>query len=254
MTDGMLLYVENLTKVFSRKGQPDVTAVRDVSFVLAPGERLGLIGESGSGKSTVARLITRLIAPTGGHIFFDGEDIADARGPALRALYRKVQMVFQSPRESFDPRRTLGDGIGESLGNAGMPADEVREEVGRLLEACGLSPDFAARYPHEASGGQAQRAAIARALAIQPKLLICDEATSALDVTVQSEIVTLLDELTRNRGMACLFICHDIALVQSFCSRALVMKDGAIVEEGAPDDLVCAPKTDYTKMLIESVL
>ena len=254
MTDEILLSVENLTKIFSRKGQPNVTAVRDVSFDLAPGERLGLIGESGSGKSTVAKLITRLLEPTSGQIRFDGEDITEARGSALRALYRKVQMVFQSPQGSFDPRRTLGDGIGESLGNAGLSASEVRVKVGRLLEACGLPADFTARYPHEVSGGQAQRAAIARALAIQPKLLICDEATSALDVTVQSEIVALLDALTRERGMACLFICHDIALVQSFCDRVLVMKDGAIVEEGASDDLVRAPKHPYTKMLIESVL
>ncbi len=254
MTGETLLEAEDLAKVFSRKGQPDIIAVRGVSFSLSRGERLGLIGESGSGKSTVARLLTRLLAPTRGRVRFDGTDIGEARGEALRAYYREVQMVFQSPRESFDPRRTLGDGIGESLRNAGMPAAEVRGEVGRLLSASGLSPDFAARYPHEASGGQCQRAAIARALAIKPKLLICDEATSALDVTVQSEIIALLDTLTRERGMACLFISHDIALVQDFCDRALVMKDGEIVEAGTPDALVRAPRHPYTKSLIESVL
>ena len=148
----------------------------------------------------------------------------------------------------------MGDGIGESLLNVGQSRAEVREEVGRLLEAVGLSPGFAERYPHEVSGGQCQRAAIARAVAIRPKLLICDEATSALDVTVQAEIVALLSRLMRERGMACLFICHDIALAQSVCDRFLVMYRGKIVEEGTPDEVVQSPKREYTKMLIESVL
>ena len=246
-----ILQAQSLKKIFSRNGQNDFLAVDGVSFDISAGECVGLIGESGSGKSTVANMIARLLDPNAGRIFLDGEDVTDAEA---RKIFRTVQMIFQSPQESFDPRRTLGDGVGESLLNVGRPRAEVRGEVGRLLEAVGLSPDFAERYPHEVSGGQCQRAAIARAIAIRPKLLICDEATSALDVTVQAEIVALLSRLMRERGMACLFICHDIALAQSACDRFLVMYRGKIVEEGAPDEVVQSPKREYTKMLIESVL
>ena len=245
------LQVQDLKKIFTRDGQSDFLAVDGVSFDISAGECVGLIGESGSGKSTVANMIARLLDPTEGRILLDGEDITDV---GARKIFRTVQMIFQSPQESFDPRRTLGDGIGESLLNVGQSRAEVRGEVGRLLEAVGLSADFANRYPHEVSGGQCQRAAIARAVAIHPKLLICDEATSALDVTVQAEIVALLSRLMRERGMACLFICHDIALAQSVCDRFLVMYRGKIVEEGAPDEVVQSPKQEYTKMLIESVL
>ena len=246
-----ILRVQNLKKIFTRDGQSDFLAVDGVSFDVASGECVGLIGESGSGKSTVANMIARLLDPTEGRILLDGEDVTDAEA---RKIFRTVQMIFQSPQESFDPRRTLGDGIGESLLNVGQPRAGVREKVGRLLAAVGLSPDFANRYPHEASGGQCQRAAIARAVAIEPKLLLCDEATSALDVTVQAEIVALLSRLMWERGMACLFICHDIALAQNFCDRMLVMYRGKIVEEGTPDEVVQSPKKEYTKMLIDSVL
>ena len=246
-----ILQMQGLKKIFTRKGQRDFLAVDGVSFDMAQGECLGLIGESGSGKSTVANMIARLLDPDEGQIVLDGEDVTQAD---VRAVCRKVQMVFQSPQESFDPRRTLGDGVGESLLNAGKIASEVREEVAQLLEAVGLPPDFVRRYPHEVSGGQCQRAAIARALAIRPKLLLCDEATSALDVTVQAEIVTLLSRLMRERGMACLFICHDVALAQDFCDRLLVMHRGKIVEEGTPNEIVQSPKQEYTKMLIDSVL
>ena len=245
------LQVQDLKKIFTRDGQSDFLAVDGVSFDISAGECVGLIGESGSGKSTVANMIARLLDPTEGRILLDGEDVTDV---GARKIFRTVQMIFQSPQESFDPRRTLGDGIGESLLNVGQSRAEVRGEVGRLLEAVGLSADFANRYPHEVSGGQCQRAAIARAIAIEPKLLICDEATSALDVTVQAEIVALLSRLMRERGTACLFICHDIALAQSVCDRFLVMYRGKIVEEGAPDEVVQSPKREYTKMLIESVL
>ena len=246
-----ILQAQSLKKIFTRGGQSDFLAVDGVSFDISAGECVGLIGESGSGKSTVANMIARLLDSTEGRILLDGEDVTDAEA---RKIFRTVQMIFQSPQESFDPRRTLGDGIGESLLNVGQSRAEVREKVGRLLEAVGLSPDFAERYPHEASGGQCQRAAIARAIAIGPKLLICDEATSALDVTVQAEIVALLSRLRRERGMACLFICHDIALAQDFCDRLLVMHKGKIVEEGTPDEIIQSPKQAYTKMLIESIL
>ena len=165
-------------------------------------------------------------------------------------------MVFQTPTDSFDPRCTLGDGIGESLRNNGRSRAETKAEVARLLEQCGLTAEFASRYPHQVSGGQCQRAAIARALAVGPKLLICDEATSALDVTIQKEIIALLNELRRNHGseLSILFICHDIALVQQFCDRVLVMYKGRIVEKGKPDDVIRNPRNDYTKRLIESIL
>lgn len=170
--------------------------------------------------------------------------------------YQKMQMVFQTPADSFDPRRTLGDGIGESLRNAGMSAKDARREVERLLEKCGLPAEFANRYPHQVSGGQCQRAAIARAIAIKPRLLICDEATSALDVTIQAEILELLNQLRgqQGAGLSILFICHDIALVQKFCDRVLVMYHGRIVEQGNPDAVIQNPQNDYTKRLIDSVL
>lgn len=251
-----ILSVRELTKTFFRRGQGEQMAVSGVSFDLWPGECLGIIGESGSGKTTVANLVTRLLDADGGRILLDGEDITAVTGRDLRRVYRKMQMVFQTPAESFDPRRTLGDGVGESLRSSGLSAREARREAARLMERCGLPEEFAQRYPHEVSGGQCQRAAIARALAIGPKVLICDEATSALDVTVQKEILDLLRTLRgrEGQGLAILFICHDISLVQQFCHRVLVMHRGEIVEQGTPDDVICRPKDAYTRQLIDSVL
>ena len=251
-----ILRVQNLTKTFTRSGQSNLTAVNGISFDLLPGECLGIIGESGSGKTTAVNLITRLLDATEGKIFLDGEDITLKTGKSLRMIYRKMQMVFQTPTDSFDPRRTLGDGIGESLRNCGMTRHDADAQAARLLERCGLPAAFAGRYPHEVSGGQCQRAAIARALAVKPKVLICDEATSALDVTVQKEILELLHTLRSEQGtkLSILFICHDISLVQQFCDRVLVMYRGEIVEEGTPDEVIRNPKNDYTKRLIDSVL
>lgn len=249
-----ILKVEALTKTFS--GQREIAAVNGISFELFPGECLAIIGESGSGKTTAVNMISRLTDVTAGSIFLEGQEITHRKGKQLREVYRQMQMVFQTPTDSFDPRRTLGDGIGESLRNAGLTRKETQKRVEALLEKCGLPGEFANRYPHQVSGGQCQRAAIARALAIEPKLLICDEATSALDVTVQKEIVSLLNELRKQRGknLSILFICHDISLVQQFCDRVLVMYRGEIVEEGTPDAVIRAPKNDYTKRLIDSVL
>lgn len=246
------LSVQNLTKTFEQKKSGTLTAVEGVSFSLCRGETLGIVGESGSGKSTLARLITRRIDPTGGTILLDGTDITRLKGKALRPVYRSMQMVFQHPAASFDPRRTLGDGIGESLWLSGCSKAETQRRVKKLLAGCGLPEAFARRYPHEVSGGECQRAAIARALAGDPAMLICDEATSALDATVQQQILSLLRRLQEERHLSYLFICHNLALVQSFCDRVLVMHDGRIVEEGTPDDILFHPTSDYTKELVEA--
>ena len=215
-----------------------------------------VVAPMGYGKTTAVNLITRLLDATEGKIFLDGEDITLKTGKSLRVIYRKMQMVFQTPTDSFDPRRTLGDGIGESLRNCGMTRHDADAQAARLLERCGLPAAFAGRYPHEVSGGQCQRAAIARALAVKPKVLICDEATSALDVTVQKEILELLHTLRSEQGtkLSILFICHDISLVQRFCDRVLVMYHGDIVEQGTPIDVICHPQNDYTQRLIDSIL
>ena len=231
-----LLEVRGLSVRFSR-GATTFNAVDSVHFSLARHETLGVVGGSGSGS-----------------IRFDGQEIGALRGCALRAYYRQVQMVFQQPAASFDPRRTLGDGIGESLRTNGCTRREREARVADLLVQCGLAPEIARRYPHEVSGGQCQRAAIARALAIQPQLLICDEATSALDVTVQKQILELLADLRRQTGLAILFISHDLALVQEFCDRALVMHNGRIAEQGTPDAIIQQPQHPYTQALIDAAL
>ena len=249
----VILEAEHLKKVF-RSGKKEFTAVDDVSFQLHRGECLGIVGESGSGKSTIVQMLTRLLDMTGGKIILLGKDITHVKGRELRKIYREIQMVFQMPAESFDPRRTLGDGIGESLRNAGLSRTDTKKKVEELLVKCGLEPEFSRRYPYEVSGGQCQRAAIARALAIDPAILICDEATSALDVTVQRQVLELLLELKKKEKRSFLLICHDLALVQAFCDRVLVLRHGRVIEEGTPDEIINHPKTDYTRELIDSVL
>ena len=236
-----ILEVKNLTVQFKDESdrrdlrrkpgtKENLAAVHAVSFSLYPNEVLGIVGESGSGKSTVARAITRLIPAKEGSICLDGKDITAVRGKERRQIYEKIQMVFQSPAGSFDPGRTLGYSVGESLQNSGLSKQQVGERVKELLVRCGLPEELADRYPHEVSGGQCQRAAIARALAARPKILICDEITSALDVTAQQQIMELLQSLKETRQMAFLFISHDPALVRAFCSRVLVMREGRILE------------------------
>lgn len=247
-----ILEVRDLKKTFYKNKVP-VTAVNGISFSVRRGECLGLVGESGCGKSTTARIITHLTKPDSGSVLLDGEDILDTGGRKLKQLYAKVQMVFQTPQDSFDPRCTLGDGIMESMLNRGIKKKEAKNRMLELLEMVELSSEFAGRYPHQVSGGQCQRAAIARALAVNPELVICDEATSALDVTVQAQVIELLGKLQREMELSLLMICHDLALVQKFCDRVLVMYQGNIVEEGIPDEVIKNPEQEYTKLLIDSV-
>lgn len=249
-----VLELQEVTKVFPGRKGAQVRALDRVSFCIEEGESVGLIGPSGSGKSTVANAVCRFIDVTSGRILLRGCDITEARGKALRQVYKEVQMVFQSPRSSFDPRRTLGDGVGECLKNGGVGKAERRERVRALLERCGLPAAAADWYPHEVSGGQCQRAAIARALAAQPRLLVCDEATSALDVMAQRQILELLLELKAEGRLQLLFITHDLAVAQQCCDRLIVMDKGRIVEEGRMDDVVCRPQSEYTRRLIEAVL
>ena len=208
-------------------------ALDKISFSVGKGEIAGIVGESGSGKSTVAKLLAGLAEADEGEIFLDGKKISCRKREQRKEIYRKMQMVFQSPAASFDPRRTLGDGIGESLRNAGISGKTLDERVKELLRSCGLSEEFVRRYPHEVSGGQCQRAAIARALAVNPKILICDEATSALDVMAQRQILELLASLRETRGISILFICHNPAVVEAFCDRFLVMEQGRVIREEA---------------------
>lgn len=247
-----ILEVRGLKKTYHRdKGS--LTAVDGVSFDVGKGECLGLVGESGCGKSTIAKIITHLTVPDAGSVRLGGQETLFLKGKRERELYRDIQMVFQDPQDSFDPRRTLGDGIMEGMRSQGMKKAQAKERMYRLLEMVELDAEMALRYPHEVSGGQCQRAAIARALAPDPQLVICDEATSALDVTVQGQIIKLLKRLRAGQGLSMLLICHDLALVQDFCDRVLVMYEGRVVEEGTPDEVIRHPREAYTRKLVDSV-
>lgn len=248
-----LLEVKNIKKSFY-KGNKFVNAVNGITFSVKKGECVGIVGESGSGKSTVARMITKLITVDSGQIILDGIDITDAKGKNLVKVYRKIQMVFQVPVSSFNPRLTLGESIMENLVNNGLTRENAKNKMHNLLEICGLDKEYSKRYPHQVSGGECQRAAIARAIAINPELIILDEATSALDVTVQAQIVDLLMKLRKETGISYILICHDIAIVQKICDRIIVMRNGEIEEEGITSEIINNPNNDYTKMLIDSVL
>ena len=249
-----MLEVSNLKKVYvPRFGGGKVEALKNVTFKVDAGEYVAVMGESGSGKSTIAKLITRQSDATSGRIELAGQDITRLKGRSLIPVYAKIQMVFQAPTGSFDPRRTLGDGICESLRNKGVPKAEREAKARGLLEQCGLPGDFLERYPHQVSGGQCQRAAIARALMCDPQVLVFDEATSALDVTVQKQIIELLQQLQEEKKLTYLFICHNLALVQQFCDKIIVLYDGKIVESGLPDEVILHPQSKYAKRLVDAI-
>lgn len=248
-----ILDVKDLTKNFYKNKQL-FTAVNHISFQLRQGECLGLVGESGCGKSTTVKMLTHLLKPDSGEILLEGTEIQHLKGKALKKLYTEIQMVFQIPQDSFDLRRTLGDSIMESMRNHNVSRKEAQNRLWQLLQQVELPSELAERYPNQVSGGQCQRAAIARALAVNPKILICDEATSALDVTVQAQIIELLKRLQQEMDLSILLISHDLALVQHLCDRVIVMYQGNIVEQGTPDRVINAPENDYTKMLIEAAM
>jgi peptide/nickel transport system ATP-binding protein len=248
-----LLEVIGLTKSFETRGAfgrrvGEVKAVRDVSFKIEAGEVFGLAGESGSGKSTIARMILGLLAPSGGSIVIDG--IEAAPGDRER---KAVQMVFQNPGSSLNPRRSVGQSIAVPMAAAGMKRTAVAARTDTLLEMVQLPADFAERYPHELSGGQKQRVAIARALAAEPRLILLDEPTSALDVSVQAKIIELLQELGRTLGLTFLFISHDLSLMRNFATRVGVLYLGQIAEIGKTDLLFSSPAHPYTRSLLASV-
>ena len=252
--EGTFLRFENVSMHFD-DAAGRVQAIDNISLSLARRELLGIVGESGSGKSTVAKLLTGLHLPTSGNILLDGKDITHIRGKERRALYTRIQMVFQDAPGSFNPRRTIGAMIGETICRLCTPDErDTSRHVAELLAEVGLPAAYADRYPHEMSGGECQRAAIARAMAVHPEILVCDEATSALDVSVQAKIIALLLHLQREHGMSLLFISHDLPLVSSIADRVLIMQNGRIVEQGETSRVLREPSEDYTRNLLRAAL
>ncbi|QXE34541.1 dipeptide ABC transporter ATP-binding protein [Streptomyces sp. GMY02] len=243
-----------ITKGVLKRKVGAVQAVDGLSFDVRPGETLGVVGESGCGKSTMGRLITRLLEPTGGKVEFEGRDITHLSAGAMRPMRRDVQMIFQDPYGSLNPRHTIGGIVGTPFKLQGIrPEGGVKKEVQRLLELVGLSPEHYNRYPHEFSGGQRQRIGIARALALNPKLVVADEPVSALDVSIQAQVVNLLDDLQKELGLTYVIIAHDLSVIRHVSDRIAVMYLGKIVELADRTSLYESPKHPYTKALLSAV-
>lgn len=238
-----------------RRHTDDVRAVDDVSFSVEKGTTVGLVGESGSGKSTIGKTLLRLVPATAGIIHFDGRDITNMPESDFRPFRKRMQMIFQDPFGSLNPRHTIRQIVSEAL-EIHFPTLSTKDrsdKVASLLEKVGLKPEMATRYPHEFSGGQRQRIGIARALAVEPDFIVCDEPVSALDVSVQAQIVNLLKDLQQQLGLTYLFIAHDLAVVEHMSDRVLVMHRGRIVEDAASADIYANPQHDYTRKLLEAV-
>src|SRR5215216_4370775 len=256
-----LLEVEHLVKYFPIKEglvvEREVAAVQavdDVSLTLHEGETLGLVGESGCGKSTLCRAVMQLITPTSGSVRFQGQELVGLSRGEMQPLRRQMQMIFQDPFASLNPRKRVGQIIGDPLRLHGIASgQELRRNAQELLDRVGLSAEHYNRYPHEFSGGQRQRIGIARALALRPKLIIADEPVSALDVSIQAQIINLLDDLQDEFGLAYLFVAHDIGVVRHISDRIAVMNEGKIVEQGTADEVCEHPKDEYTKKLLAAV-
>lgn len=256
----VLLQVRNLRKFFPiQKGfisrtVGHVKAVNNVSFDIRRGECVGLVGESGCGKTTVGRTILKLIQPTGGQALFEGRDIFTLSKQELRATRPNMQIIFQDPYSSLNPRMSVMNIVGDAMEVHGIATgDEKKRRVRDMLARCGLNPDYATRYPHEFSGGQRQRIGIARALALNPKLIICDEAVSALDVSIRAQVINLLDDLQRDMGLSYLFISHDLSVVKHISDRIAVMYLGEIVEDGSCEELFVSPRHPYTQALLSAI-
>jgi oligopeptide/dipeptide ABC transporter ATP-binding protein len=261
-TNTPLIEVKNLVKHFPIKRgvifQHQVGAVKavdDISFDVTRGETLGIVGETGCGKSTTARLLVRLLDATGGTILFDGQDIAALKGADLKALHREMQMIFQDPYSSLNPRKTVGSIISDPFVIHGMLKGdgERKKRVQELMDRVGLNPEHYNRYPHEFSGGQRQRIGVARAIALEPKLLVADEPVSALDVSIQAQVLNLLRGLQREMGLTLIFIAHDLSVVRHMCDRVAVMYLGKVVELAPSDELYTAPRHPYTGALLSAV-
>ncbi|SEB44658.1 peptide/nickel transport system ATP-binding protein [Nitratireductor aquibiodomus] len=252
----IVLSVKGLGKVYAQKrflgARREVAAAVDVDLTVRRGEILGVVGESGSGKSTVARCIVRLQDPTQGEVVVCGENIAAVRGSALLSVRKRIQMVFQDPFRSLNPRLTVGESIIEGLTNFGVARAQALRRAGELMGLVGLPADALKRYPHQFSGGQRQRICIARALALEPDVLVADEAVSALDVSVQAQVLELLDDIRRKTGVGVLFITHDLRVAAQICDTIMVMQKGKIVEFGPAADVLTSPKQPYTRLLLEA--